>query len=368
MKFGQVRTLICWCLLPFFWPAAVTSQNQLLFAKLTECIHSQQDTFFLHTSDPRVLAFDESAVLRAFLAGYQIRPDSLWLNRTLFHVQSVFPKPENGKLFSIFDKNASTGQTEPSPEFYAASYYVPILRFYLQLAQTPPENLHLRQQFAGLVRSIEKILIKWKPNKLRWQDWPHHQYSALGTVFCLMHRLTQLPDPPLNHPEQQEWYLTSLEMATFLKQHLKVDTQTAAYYWYLDANESRIENINQGNTTVEFILAAKENGIVFDDIDLFRLLNTMRYKIWNQEEVRPEFRYCIDGSYSPDSGYQLQTWVFFGLLDQRLQQALQKNVLTWLNEHPLLQGRLRGGKAACTVANLALIEHKINSTRSEPIH
>lgn len=364
MRFGFIQTMTFLCLLQFTLPFDARAKVDW-YGKLQECISTRQDTFFLHSNNLQVLAFNESAVLRTFLAAYQIQPDSIWLNRALNHIRIILETPKRKS-----DINQTSAKVNPPPEFLEASFIIPILRFYLQLIKSPPADPNNLQQLAGFIKIIEqKFLANWKTESFNWEVWPHHQYAALGTVFCLMYRLTQQPSPPLNHPQWQDWYFSmSLEMATFLKQHLKVDTETAAYYWYFDTAETRIENINQGSTTVEFILAAKENGIVFGDADLFRLLNTLRFKIWNQDETKPEFRYCVDGSYSPDSGFQLQTWVFFGLLDYGLQRALQKNLSTWLTAHPLLQGKLRGGVASCTAANLAFVLHKIKSLRSEPIH
>jgi hypothetical protein len=196
MRFGRAQTLTFLCLLHFLLPDATQSQNNVWYSKLTDCISTHQDTFFLHARDLRVLALDESAVLRTYLAGYQIQPDSIWLNRAIFHIQTILKATQNpapDKISTIKNTRQMTapGTSEPVREFYEACLFIPILRFYLQLIKTPPANPRHLAQFADFVKSIErKTLANWKQRTLRWEEWPHHQYAALGTVFCLLHRLT----------------------------------------------------------------------------------------------------------------------------------------------------------------------------------
>ncbi|MBN1352140.1 hypothetical protein JXJ21_22265 [candidate division KSB1 bacterium] len=387
----KLQLILCWIIVPCIASGADW------YAKLLTCATTQQDTFFYKSTDSQILAWNESFVLRTYLSCYQIEDDSLWIDKAIHHCRTIlsnmrdFPEVPQVKTWDGYRDGFSGWGTIRQNRyqellFHDAIIAIPILRFTLLINQNPATATHYGYAFSEFTRTIEANIIgKWR---LHWEDaressthdgsleqwngWdrlPHHQYAAMGTVFCLLARLVDMPNCPLKHPDWGEWYTqNAFEMANFLKSHLKIDTQLAAYYWDYDLVGSRIENINQGDFTLEFMLAAKENRLVFDDMDLFRLLNTLRFKIWNQDKDNPQFYYCVNGGYSEDSGFQLRTWVFFSLLDLNLQAALHKNLSNYINQNPILNGELRCGKTSCTIANLAYVLKQSRFFQQKAVH
>jgi len=383
--------LLWWILMPNL------STGEDWYSRLLECTLTQQDTFFFKSTDSQILAWNESFVLRTYLSCYQINQDSLWIKKAIQHITSItnnmYDIPQNTQApcwegYRDGYKGWGTLSHNQYQEHLLHDAYIiiPILRFYLILHQSPNVSSKYSAIFSQFIQTIEKNIIeKWRMNwdDIRtpavhdgtlehWSGWfnlPHHQYSAMGTVFCLLSRISRLSNTPLKHQDWDDWYSeTAWEMAEFLKSNLKVNTQLGAYYWNYDANGGRIENINQGDITIEFILAAKDNDIVFDDVDIFRLLNALRYRIWNRDKDKPKFYYCVDGTYSEDNGFQMRTWVFFSLLDFDLQEAFDANLKTYINHHPLLKGEIRGGKTSCTIANLAYVLSRKNFFQPKAIH
>ncbi len=315
---------------------------------LTTLAEDWHQVFESRYANPRAGLFDGRTaspgwtyayIPRAYLSMYRARKDTKWLDCLVVRIDNLIEEmrdtPEPGSKVCPTGEywpgykdgfkgwgTAST-RTKQYDEFMVQDGHVcvPIARFAKEVYSNPALHEKYKAKADHYLRTLEDhIIAKWRASWdakrgtntcLRaWAGWPnlpHNQYLAFGTLLLVLHEVAQLPQYVPADPDFPKFYLReATEMARFFKSKLKYLEKEDAYVWLYMEPESdptpHPEGTGYANLDVEFAMRAYHLGIVFDDQDMRRFVNTVLNVLWNQDEERPEFRSHLDFEYGSPIG------------------------------------------------------------------
>ncbi len=131
-------------------------------------------------------------------------------------------------------------------------------------------------------------------------------------------------------------------LANFLKSHLRTesDTNGERYVWNYRTDEVQpnpIEDLSHGAIDVDFAYLCHEAGIVFDDTDMTRLVNTFRYVCHGASGANDR----VDGSGDGSSyGKAIGQWMHLGYVDTGINDIYWDYYQNFKDNIPWSQGGL----------------------------
>jgi hypothetical protein len=109
-----------------------------------------------------------------------------------------------------------------------------------------------------------------------------------------------------------------------LKDALFLNDQ-GAYWWMVYTDKGGAVDVSHGGDTVNFIAEAFRLGLVFDEDDILRLINTVKKNLWNGSLTTPDFRTYVDGTGDfGDLGYNQGGWIKLAQFDPELKDMYYK--------------------------------------------
>jgi hypothetical protein len=155
-----------------------------------------------------------------------------------------------------------------------------------------------------------------------WEKWTGG-YSNGGNSTSVTHFIGRfgLIALSLYQVTGQQEYLSYVEdKGTQLKSSLRLNSNDA-YEWSVYTNESGTLDVSHGGDTVNFMVEAHRLGLVFNDTDMIRLINTVKKNLWNGSLTSPQFRENVDGSGDYGGlGNNQGGWIKLAQFDPELQE------------------------------------------------
>ena len=155
-----------------------------------------------------------------------------------------------------------------------------------------------------------------------WEKWTGG-YSNGGNTTSVTHFIGRfgLIALSLYQITGEQEYLSYIQTkGNRLKNALILNDQEA-YWWMVYTDKGGVVDVSHGGDTVNFIVEAFRLGLVFDEEDLLRLVNTVKKNLWNGSIDTPDFRMYVDGTGDfGDLGSNQGGWIKLAQFDPELQE------------------------------------------------
>ena len=110
-------------------------------------------------------------------------------------------------------------------------------------------------------------------------------------------------------------------MARFMKANLRYDEDCDCYVWPHNVERGNPQDISHGSIDVEFMVKAYLHGLVFDRLDMQRLVNTYQRRVWRGIEMfrgSKPFAHTVDGTCCLGYFQYAKGWPFLSLVEPRV--------------------------------------------------
>lgn len=295
---------------------------------VTELLNDAEGVYSAQTWASRLSGTDNVMIgyytwtgLDGLMCTYEITGDTKFIEDALAVAQRYPPTGQRLNSDSYLDwyQYTSTSPTKvisnPHFEVRAADG----LAVVAAMVFTNPELSVYRPKAQSLVNFLEfHVWQKYNGGYNNFMSDPRvtHFVARNGTLAIYLYEITG----------KREY----LDYAIFAAQTLKSSFRlvNGTYIWgdYLDFRGERVVDTSHAGDTVNFIVEAYRRGIVFNDTDIQRLINTVKINMWNGSTTAPKFANYIDGSMTggvtwltTTIGRNMELWVKLAQFDPQLQ-------------------------------------------------
>jgi len=305
--------------------------------------HKENEFRALAKSNSANLAWFEAPLLRSYLYLFSATGDTFWLERFVFHSDSILRMmrdvPDTGYFWPGYaDGFLGWGTTVYDPAGFYQEYLVhdaviclPLVRFVLMVYQDKGLQARFKER-ADFYRSVveKEVVGKWYAswNARRgeggelerfggWRFVPLNQFLAFGELLALLKKVHSLPaEQGVRGVVPVSFYTAVPEsMAQVFFQSLVLDLRNDAWVWGHWAGYGfgkRVEDISHANIDISFAIAMTEQGCEFCAADLARFARTL-LRVVKAEDSSGVFLYrFVNGSGPKDSILLLESWVRLG--------------------------------------------------------
>ncbi len=289
------------------------------------------------------LAWFEAPLLRSYLYLFSATGDTFWLERFVFHSDSVLrvmrDVPDSGRFWCGYqDGFKDWGTTVYDPAGFYQEYLVhdavislPVVRF----ARLVYEDKGLWPRFrerADFYRQVvvREVVGKWYANwgarrgeggELErfggWRFLPLNQFLAFGELLVVLSEVDSLSGGAGGFGVVPAGFYQAVpdSMARVLWQSLVLDLQNDCWvwgHWPAGGLGQRWADVAHANIDISFALAMQEGGRVFGAGDLARFGRTLLRVVRAEDSAGVFLRRFVNGSGARDSVLLLESWVRLG--------------------------------------------------------
>ncbi|NPV14954.1 hypothetical protein HPY86_08520 [candidate division WOR-3 bacterium] len=298
--------------------------------------HSVNEMRALRSPNSANLAWFEAPILRSYLYLFSATGDTLWLERFVFHADSLLrlmrDVPEQGNYWLGYqDGFLGWGTTAYDPQGRYQEYLVhdaviclPLARFVRMVYETPGLRHEFLERAQVYQRAIEQqVLAKWFQNWAAargtgeelehfggWSRLPWNQALSMGELLMVFRDIqrTQFYQP--GKFSVPGWFYEDVpdSMARAFYASLILSLENDCYVWNHQASSSRWEDVAHANLDISFALEAGANESIFEERDFQRMGRSLWKLVQDRHSDRFVLRRFVNGSGTVDTVYALEMW------------------------------------------------------------
>jgi len=312
--------------------------------------HTVNEMRALRSPHSANLAWFEAPILRSYLYLFSATGDTVWLERFVFHADSVVrlmrDVPAEGVYWQGYqDGFLGWGTTVYDPQGRYQEYLVhdaviclPLARFVLMVYENPGLRLRFWEQARVYQLVVEQqVLAKWFINWKAargtgedlehfggWENLPWNQALSMGELILVFNDIRRSPFYQPGKFSLPDWFYEQVpdSMAKAFHDNLILDLENDCLVWGHQAGKPRWEDIAHANLDISFALEAGGRGLVFQEQDLQGMGRSLWKLVLDRHSDRFVLRRFVNGAGGVDTVYALEMWTALAKFEPAVREVV----------------------------------------------